>query len=119
VGFAEVLSRVSKQVPETRVIMIIGTDGIPIERLVVHHDAHLETMAAEYTTLLRSSLAAASDTGLGDLEELSIVTEKTTTLIVGITREYFLFAVLAPAALMGRARFYLRVAGNLLEREFE
>jgi predicted regulator of Ras-like GTPase activity (Roadblock/LC7/MglB family) len=119
VAFAEALSRVSIQVPETRVIMIIGTDGIPIERLVVKPDPNLETIAAEYTTLLRSSLAAASDTGLGDMKELSIVTETTTTLIVGITREYFLFALLSPEAVIGRARFFLRVAGAKLQAEFE
>jgi predicted regulator of Ras-like GTPase activity (Roadblock/LC7/MglB family) len=116
--FATALSKVAAQVPESRVLMIIGTDGIPIERLVLKHDPNLETIAAEYTTLLRSSLAAASDTGLGELQELSIVTEKITTLMIGITREYFLFALLSPGALIGRARFVLRVAGTNLQREF-
>jgi len=118
VAFAKALETVATRVPEMRVVMIIGTDGIPIERLVLQADPNLETIAAEYTTLLRSSLAAASDTGLGDLQELSIVTENMTTLIVGITRDYFLFAVLAPGALLGRARFALRLAGAGLQREF-
>jgi predicted regulator of Ras-like GTPase activity (Roadblock/LC7/MglB family) len=118
VAFAKALETVATRVPEMRVVMIIGTDGIPIERLVLQPDPNLETIAAEYTTLLRSSLAAASDTGLGELQELSIVTENMTTLIVGITRDYFLFAVLAPGALLGRARFALRIAGAGLQREF-
>ena len=117
-AFAKALETVATRVPEMRVVMIIGTDGIPIERLVLQPDPNLETIAAEYTTLLRSSLAAASDTGLGELQELSIVTENMTTLIVGITRDYFLFAVLAPGALLGRARFALRLAGAGLQREF-
>jgi len=37
---------------------------------------------------------------------------------VAITPEYFLFAALAPGALMGRARFALHAAGLALEREF-
>jgi predicted regulator of Ras-like GTPase activity (Roadblock/LC7/MglB family) len=118
VAFAKALEIAAARVPEMRVVMIIGTDGIPIERLVLQPDPNLETIAAEYTTLLRSSLAAASDTGLGELQELSIVTENMTTLIVGITRDYFLFSVLAPGALMGRARFALRIAGAGLQREF-
>jgi predicted regulator of Ras-like GTPase activity (Roadblock/LC7/MglB family) len=117
--FANALSKVAARVPEARVLMIIGTDGIPIERLVLQPDPNLDTIAAEYTTLLRSSLSAASDTGLGDLSELSIITERTTTLMVGITRDYFLFALLSPGALVGRARFALRVAGAQLQREFE
>jgi hypothetical protein len=37
---------------------------------------------------------------------------------VSITPEYFLFAALAPGAVMGRARFALHSAGLALEREF-
>ena len=80
---------------------------------------NIEAVAAEHTTLLRASLAAASDTGLGALRELAITTERLTTLLVAITPEYFLFASLTPGALMGRARFALRLAGLALEREFE
>jgi hypothetical protein len=42
-----------------------------------------------------------------------------TTLLVGITAEYFLFAALAPGALVGRARFVLRMAGLDLQKEFD
>jgi predicted regulator of Ras-like GTPase activity (Roadblock/LC7/MglB family) len=117
-GFAESLKTVAARVPETQVLMIMGTDGIPIEKLVVRADPNMEAVAAEYTTLLRASVSAASDTGLGQLLELSVVTEKMTALLVGITSEYFLFAALAPGALAGRARFALRLAGMALQREF-
>lgn len=118
-AFADVLRGVAARVPETELLMVIGTDGIPIERLTVRADPNLEAVAAEHTTLLRASLAAAADTGLGSLQELAITTERLTTLLVAITPEYFLFASLAPGALMGRARFALRLAGLALEREFE
>jgi len=62
--------------------MILGTDGIPIERLIVRVDPNMEAVAAELTTLLRASLAAAADTGLGALRELSIETERMTALLV-------------------------------------
>lgn len=117
-GFADALKTIAARVPETRVLMIMGTDGIPIERLVVSADPNLEAVAAEYTTLLRASLSAAADTGLGELLELSVVTERMTTLLVSITPEYFLFAALAPGALAGRARFALRTASMNLEKEF-
>ena len=117
--FAEALRGIAARVPETQVLMIMGTDGIPIERLVVRPDPNFEAVAAEYTTLLRASVSAAGDTGLGDLQELSVVTEKLTALLVGITGEYFLFAALAPGALTGRARFALRLAGMALQREFQ
>jgi predicted regulator of Ras-like GTPase activity (Roadblock/LC7/MglB family) len=117
-GFREALEGVAARVPETQVLILMGTDGIPVEKLVVQPDPNLEAVAAEYTTLLRASVSAAADTGLGDLLELSVVTERMTALLVGITPEYFLFAGLDPGALVGRARFALRLAGMSLEKEF-
>jgi predicted regulator of Ras-like GTPase activity (Roadblock/LC7/MglB family) len=117
-AFGDSLRDVASRVPETQVVMLMGTDGIPIDRLVVKADANLEAVAAEFTTLLRASVSAAGDTGLGALVELCVVTEKMTALLFGITPDYFLFAALEPGALIGRARFALRLAAMALEREF-
>ncbi len=117
-GFADALKQIAARVPESQVLMIMGTDGIPIEKLVLKQDPNMEAVAAEYTTLLRASVTAAADTGLGALNELAVVTEKMTTLLVGITPDYFLFAALEPGALAGRARFAMRMASLGLEKEF-
>src|SRR5258708_19247506 len=98
--------------------MIRGTDGIPIGRLTVRPDPNLDAVAAEYTTLLRASVSTASDTGLGELRELTVVTEKMIALLVAITHDYFLFAALSPGALTGRARFVLRLATPTLQSTF-
>lgn len=118
-AFGEALRIISLKVPETQMVMIMGTDGIPIEKLIIRPDPNLEAVAAEYTTLLRASVSASSDTGLGELRELWVVTEKLIAILVSITDEYFLFAALAPGALAGRARFALRLAGMSLKREFQ
>jgi predicted regulator of Ras-like GTPase activity (Roadblock/LC7/MglB family) len=118
-SFRQALEKIATRVPETQLLIIMGTDGIPIDKLVRHADPNLEAVAAEYTTLLRASLLTAEDTGLGELRELSVVTEKLTALLVSITREYFLFAALGPGALTGRARLALRLASLDLEKEFE
>jgi predicted regulator of Ras-like GTPase activity (Roadblock/LC7/MglB family) len=118
-AFSRVLEQVARRVPETEVLMIIGTDGIPIEKLLLRPDPNMEAVAAEHTTLLRASLSAAADTGLGALQELTVATDRMTTLLVSITPEYFLFLSVAPGAVLGRARFALRVAGLALQKEFE
>lgn len=117
-GFSDALHAFASRVPETQLVMIMGTDGIAIERLAPRPDPSLDAVAAEYTTLLRVSLQAARDTGLGQLQELSVVAERMTAVMVGVTPEYFLFAALSPGALTGRARFALRLASLALEREF-
>lgn len=117
-GFAEALRQFAALVPETELVMIVGTDGIPVERLLIKDSPYLEGVSAEFTTLLRSSVTAASDTGLGNLVELQVATDKLTTLMVAITPDYFLFAALSPGAVIGRARFGLRNAALALETEF-
>lgn len=117
-AFSDTLRQVASRVPETQLLIVMGTDGIPIERLVVRQAANLEAVAAEYTSLLKSGVAVAADTGLGQLKELSVVTEKMIALLVAITPDYFIFAGLEPGAVMGRARFALRLAGVALGKEF-
>jgi len=116
--FAEALRSIAARIPEAQLLMITGTDGIPVERLALRPDSNLDAVATEYSTVLRSSLGTAEDTGLGRLTELCVVTERMTALLVSITPEYFLFAALGPEALQGRARFALRLASLQLEREF-
>jgi predicted regulator of Ras-like GTPase activity (Roadblock/LC7/MglB family) len=118
-AFSDALGAVARRVPEAEVLMVMGTDGIPIEKLMIRPDPNMEAVAAEYTTLLRASVSASADTGLGSLKELAIATERMTTLLVAITPEYFLFASLPPGAIVGRARFALRLAAFELRREFD
>lgn len=118
-GFRAALQAVADRVPETETLMVIGTDGIPIDKLAPRPVPDIDTVAAEHTTLLRASLSTSTDTGLGGLRELTMVTERMTTLLVAITPEYFLFAALSPGAIVGRARFALRLAGLSLREEFE
>jgi predicted regulator of Ras-like GTPase activity (Roadblock/LC7/MglB family) len=117
-GFADTLNAVAARLPHVRMLVIMGTDGIPVDRYVREPDASLEAIAAEYTTLLRTSLTAAHDTGLGALREVTVVNDALTALLVAITPEYFLFAALAPGARVGEARYVLRLAGYRLEPEF-
>ena len=112
--FTQVLERIAERVPELQVVMIMGTDGIPLERLSVRPSPNMEALAAEYTTLLRNTLGVASDTGLGELQDMSVVTDLVTTLLVSVTADYVLFASLGPAAVLGRARHALRVGAMQL-----
>ena len=117
-GFAGALQGIASRVPETQALMVLGIDGIPIEKLILDASSNVEAVAAEYTTLLRASVSASNDTGLGDLRELAVVSDKMAALLVAITPEYFLFAALSPGGLLGRARFAMRLACLGLEQEF-
>ena len=118
-AFGESLRRIADRVPGTRLVMVIGIDGIPIDQHGGDEAANLEAVAAEYTTLFRKSAAGANDVGLGELRELTVCAERMTALLVSITAEYFLFGVFEPDTVVGQARFALRAASLDLQREFQ
>ena len=53
-GFSDALQAIARRVPETQLLIIMATDGIPVEKLVLNPSPNLEAVAAEYTTLLRA-----------------------------------------------------------------
>lgn len=116
--FDVALERVVTRVPEIRFVTLTDTDGIEVARKSVRTDQAAQSLAAECTTVLRTVVSMAKEHSLGALRELQIGTEKTTALLVAITAEYYLVALLDPDAITGRARFHLRMAGLELEREF-
>lgn len=116
--FGSTLEEIGRRVPGTRLAMILGVDGIPVEKIAEGDEATLETIAAEYTTLLRASVSAGDDTGLGELSELSVVTEGMTAVLVGITPDYYIFGAFEPDTEVGRARFAVRLAALSLRAEF-
>ena len=116
--FDVALEQLVTRVPEIRFVTLTDTDGIEVARKSVRTDLAAQSLASEYTTVLRTVVSMARDHSLGALRELQIGTEKTTALLVAITAEYYLVALLEPDAITGRARFHLRMAGLELEREF-
>jgi predicted regulator of Ras-like GTPase activity (Roadblock/LC7/MglB family) len=53
----------------------------------------------------------------GDVEELTIQTDRGTLLVRLVNPDYFVALALGPGALRGRGRFYLRVASLKLAPE--
>ena len=119
-GFTDTLAKITERIEGCAAVVILGIDGIPIERQVGEMDPSLDIdlIATEFTTLVRRSIRTASDTGLGDLREMVIVTDLMTFVLRPITSEYFLFLALNPGGNVGRARFELRKAQLAMETEF-
>jgi len=119
-GFTDTLAKITERIEGCAAVVILGIDGIPIERQVGQMDPSLDIdlIATEFTTLVRRSMRTASDTGLGDLREMVIVTDLMTFVLRPITSEYFLFLALNPGGNVGRARFELRKAQLAMETEF-
>ncbi|MGH9821856.1 MAG: roadblock/LC7 domain-containing protein [Blastocatellia bacterium] len=119
-SFGDTLSRITAKIEGAIAAVILGIDGIPIERYVeeLEGPVDIEMVGTELTTLLRRGMHTASDTQLGELREMIIATEKMTFLLRPITSEYFLMLAVHPSGNVGRARFELRKAQLALLEEF-
>jgi predicted regulator of Ras-like GTPase activity (Roadblock/LC7/MglB family) len=119
-GFLDTLTNVVDHIEGCSAVVILGIDGIPIERQVRDLDPALDIdlIATEFTTLVRRSMRTASDTELGEMREMILVTDLMTFLLRPITTDYFLLLALNPGGNVGRARYELRKAQLSMEAEF-
>ncbi len=100
--------------------IIMGTDGIPVEKVLLAEgaDSNLDVAAAEFTSLLRNAQRTGKDTGLGSLRELVVTLEEATMVMRLFNQDYFIALALKSDGNLGRGRFELRKAELELAREF-
>lgn len=118
--FKEALETIIKNTDGSIGALIMGTDGIAVEKVMDEdaQDANLDVAAAEFTSLVRNAQRTGSDTGLGNLRELVVHLEGAVIIMRLFSREYFGVLALKPDGNFGRGRFELRKAELLLAREF-
>ena len=118
--FIESLTEIVNRIEGCAGAVILGIDGIVIERFMpdLDPDMDLDLVATELTTLLRRSMRVASDTELGAMREMMFNTDRQIFLLRPITPDYFLLLALNPGGNVGRARFELRKVQLALESEF-
>jgi predicted regulator of Ras-like GTPase activity (Roadblock/LC7/MglB family) len=116
--FAVTLKDIANKLDDLECIMLVGTDGLPIEKVVRKETLNVELLVAEFTTILRNTAQTATEVEAGALDELILLTERVVVLLKAITTEYFLMIILSEGANIGRARFELKKAKYILEKEF-
>jgi len=119
-GFADTLGNITERIEGCAAALILGIDGIAIERQVRSVDPLLDIdlIATEFTTLVRRNMRTATDAEMGEMREMVFVTDGLTLVLRPITPEYFLMLALEPGGNVGRARFELRKAQLAMETEF-
>jgi predicted regulator of Ras-like GTPase activity (Roadblock/LC7/MglB family) len=118
--FKEVLEAIIERTEGSLGALIMGVDGIAVERLLKEagQDANLDVAAAEFTSLVRNSQKAGKDTGLGNLRELMISLDSAIVIMRLLGNDYFVVLAMNPDGNLGRARFELRKAELQLKKEF-
>lgn len=118
--FKEVLEQILERADGSIGALIMGTDGIAVEKILRDEgiEQNIDVAAAEFTSLVRLAQRSGTDTGLGNLRELVVSLETANVVMRFITREYFLIIALRPDGNLGRARFELQKAELKLSSEF-
>ncbi|HVF28357.1 MAG TPA: roadblock/LC7 domain-containing protein [Pyrinomonadaceae bacterium] len=118
--FKEALERIVERTEGSLGALIMGTDGIAVEKALLPEgsDANIDVAATEVTSLVRNAQRAGHDIGLGGLREFVITFETMTIIARLFTRDYFVLLALNAHGNIGRGRFELRKAELDLAREF-
>ena len=116
-SFKEVLNKVGS-LKGVRGAVVIGDDGIIVERNSVDPGFDTELASVEYVGSCRDIRRATEALESGELEEVAVLTEKYKLLLRTISPGYFLVLILGPEGSLGRGRFELKKASYELAPEF-
>ena len=113
--FLEQLSRISDQIGGVLALSLVAKDGIPVESVSSDPDLDIEVLSAELVAQARSITENHRNLDVGEVQQLSVMTDRMTLIVSSVTADYFLLLVLGPGGNHGRARFELRRARLALE----
>lgn len=116
--FLETLREIADRFQNIHCLFLMGMDGLPVEKVVRDETFNVDAVTAEFTTVLKVTTASTGEVNAGSVDEILILSDKMILLTKSITSEYFLLLVLPADGNMGRARFELKKAKYVLEKEF-
>ncbi|HEX3556836.1 MAG TPA: hypothetical protein VIA62_26735 [Thermoanaerobaculia bacterium] len=115
--FLDQLSRISNRIDGALALSLVARDGMPVESVSSDPSLDLEVLAAELVTQVRSITENHRELEVGEVQHLSVTTDRLTLMVSSVAADYYLLLVLGPEGNYGRARFELRRARLLLESE--
>jgi predicted regulator of Ras-like GTPase activity (Roadblock/LC7/MglB family) len=115
--FREHLNRISHRIEGALALSLVARDGMLVESFSSDPDLDLEVLAAELVSQVRSISNNHRELDVGEVQQLSVSTDRLTLMVSSVASDYYLLLVLGPEGNYGKARFELRRARLLLERD--
>jgi predicted regulator of Ras-like GTPase activity (Roadblock/LC7/MglB family) len=120
--FKETLQNVVNKTEGCIGAMVMGTDGIAVEKFwipeAIEKTLDATVAVAEYTSLMRNARRTNRELEVGNLKELNLVNDSGIYLMRLINDDYFVAMILQPDGNIGRGRYELQLAELVLEQEF-
>lgn len=115
--FLDRLSQITNRIEGALALSLVAKDGMPVESVSSDPDLDLEVLAAELISQVRSITENHRELEVGEVQQLSVTTDRLTLMVSSVAADYYLLLVLGPEGNYGRARFELRRARLLLESD--
>ena len=95
--------------------LLMASDGIAIDQYSRGNGPFdIESVGMEYSVVLKGIQRATEMLDTGATQEVSVKTERLTTVVRMLTDEYFVALAVAPGGNVGKARFLLRTSAPKL-----
>ncbi len=91
--------------------LLMASDGIAIDQYSSGEGSFdIESVGMEYSVVLKGVQRAAEMLDAGETKEVSVQTERLTTVVRMLTDEYFVALAVEPGGNVGKARYLLRTS---------
>jgi predicted regulator of Ras-like GTPase activity (Roadblock/LC7/MglB family) len=95
--------------------LLMASDGIAIDQYSKGEGPFdIESVGMEYSVVLKGMQRASEMLDAGSTKEVSVETERLTTVVRMLSDEYFVALALEPKGNVGKARYLLRVSAPQL-----
>jgi len=116
--FKKILQKViGKMNGEAIGAILMDKEGILVEKVVQDAALDIETVAMEYSVVLKDIFKAADMIKAGEVSEVLIKTRQFSAIMRILDPTYFIALFVKPAGSVGRGRFILRTASVDLRKE--
>lgn len=116
-SFVESLRRVTNNLKDSKGIALVGMDGIVVEEHKKDPTLDLQSLGAEYSSMMREVQKTSAALQMGDAREVSVLTDKAIVITRQISPEYFLVLVVESEGNFGKGRFLMRKEIASIEKE--
>jgi predicted regulator of Ras-like GTPase activity (Roadblock/LC7/MglB family) len=113
------IQEIVKRNKDIDLILLMGNDGIIVEKINKLGDLSLEQMCSEFAISLQNSLSRKRDMLLGNIREIRMKSKAMNFVAVDVSEDYFLFAATKNKAMIGKTRFDLVIGAETLAEEFK
>ncbi len=115
--FKNLLSSLVERVPGAQGAIIADWEGEAVDQVGIMDDYDLKVIGAHKGVVLHNMREVVDRLGDDDLREIVITTNQTQTLIMPVTKDYYLVLTLDRSDMLGRALMEARRCVQALHRE--